>query len=53
MNTMAYKGYSARIEFDEHDGIHGATLVAAQSAGKRLNQWAAEVLRTPELWPAN
>lgn len=105
MNTMTYKGYSARIEFDERDGIfvgrvlgvrtiisfhgetvselrinleaavddyledcaaqnispekpasgnimlrvppevHGAALVAAQSAGKSLNQWAIEVLR--------
>ena len=105
MNTMTYKGYTARIEFDERDGIftgrilgvraiisfhgetvaelranfeatiddylddctaqgvtpdkpasgnimlrvppevHGAALVAAQAAGKSLNQWAAEVLK--------
>ena len=105
MNTMTHKGYTARIEFDERDGIftgrilgvraiisfhgetvaelkanfetavddylddcaahgvtpekpasgnimlrvppevHGAALVAAQAAGKSLNQWAAEVLR--------
>ena len=104
MNTMSYKGYSARIEFDERDNIfvgrvlglrdiisfhdetvaglragfvsavddylndcaerginpekpssgkillrvppavHTAALVAAQSKGKSLNQWAAEVL---------
>ncbi|MBZ0092143.1 MAG: type II toxin-antitoxin system HicB family antitoxin [Sulfuricellaceae bacterium] len=105
MNTMNRKGYTARIEFDERDGIftgrvlgvrtiisfhgetvaelranfeaavddyledcaaqgvtpekpksgnimlrvppevHGAALVAAQAAGKSLNQWAAEVLK--------
>ena len=74
MNTMTYKGYTARVEFDERDGIfvgrvlglrtiisfHGETvkelrsafamavdefaLVAAQAAGKSLNQWASEVL---------
>ena len=104
MNTMKYKGYTARIEFDERDNIfvgrilglramisfhgetvkrlraqfvtaveeflkdckergvrpekpasgklmlrvppevHGAALVAAQAAGKSLNQWATEVL---------
>lgn len=105
MNTMTHKGYTARIEFDERDGIftgrilgvrviisfhgetvaelranfeaavddylddciaqgvtpekpasgnlmlrvppevHGAVMVAAQAAGKSLNQWAAEVLK--------
>lgn len=105
MNTMTYKSYTARIEFDERDGIfvgrvlglrtmisfhgetvaqlrsefemavddflrdceaagvkpekpasgklllrvppevHGAALVAAQAAGKSLNQWATEVLQ--------
>ena len=105
MNTMTYKGYSARIEYDERDDIfigrvlgirsiisfhgatasglrtefqnaiddylaecaagdltpekpasgklllrvppevHGKALVAAQAAGKSLNQWATEVLR--------
>ena len=105
MNTMTYKNYTARIEFDERDSIfagrvlgvrtiisfhgetvadlrtefemaiddyladcaeqsispekpvsgnimlrvppevHGAVLVAAQAAGKSLNQWAAEVLK--------
>jgi predicted HicB family RNase H-like nuclease len=25
--------------------IHGAALVAAQAAGKSLNQWAGEVLQ--------
>ena len=105
MNTMTYKGYTARIEFDDRDSIlvgrllgiadvvgfhadnmrelraafkdavddyldacgkigkrpekpaagrlmlrvppevHGAALVAAQSAGKSLNQWAVEVLK--------
>ncbi|MDH5540541.1 MAG: type II toxin-antitoxin system HicB family antitoxin [Rhizobacter sp.] len=104
MNTMNYKGYTARIEFDERDAIfvgrvlglrtmisfhgetvaelrtafetsideflrdckeqglrpekpasgklmlrvppevHGAALVAAQAAGKSLNQWATEVI---------
>lgn len=104
MNTMNYKGYTARIEFDERDNIfvgrvlglrtmisfhgeavgqlraafvaavdeflrdckeqgmrpekpasgklmlrvppevHGAALIAAQAAGKSLNQWATEVL---------
>jgi len=104
MNAMSYKGYTARIEFDERDnifvgrvlgvkaiiGFHGETvtelradfeaaidfmieesqkqgitpekpasgnlmlrvspelhadaLIAAQSAGKSLNQWAAEAL---------
>lgn len=104
MNTMTHKGYTARVEFDERDGIfvgrvlglraiisfhgeavselrsafdaaiedflrdckeqgvrpekpasgklmlrvppevHGAALVAAQAAGKSLNQWATEVL---------
>ncbi len=104
MNAMSYKGYTARIEFDERDnifvgrvlgvkaiiGFHGETvtelradfeaaidfmieesqkqgitpekpasgnlmlrvspelhagaLIAAQAAGKSLNQWAAEVL---------
>ena len=105
MNTMTYKGYTARIEFDERDSVfvgrvlsvctiisfhgetvaelrtefeaaitdyltdcveqgitpekpasgnimlrvppevHGAALVAAQAAGKSLNQWAAEALK--------
>lgn len=104
MNTMTYKGYTARIEFDERDAIfvgrvlgvkaiigfhgetvaelradfeaaidfmiddckargetpekpasgklmlrvppevHAAALVAAQAAGKSLNQWATEIL---------
>lgn len=104
MNTMTYKGYTARIDFDDRDNIfvgrilglrdiisfhgetvvelreefhlaindylqdcveqgispekpvsgkfllrvspelHNAVLVAAQSAGKSLNQWASEVL---------
>lgn len=104
MNTLKHKGYVARIDFDERDGIfvgrvlglralisfhgetvdelraafvtaieeflldckeqgirpekpasgklmlrvpaelHGAALVAAQAAGKSLNQWATEVL---------
>jgi predicted HicB family RNase H-like nuclease len=105
MNTMSYKGYTARIEYDERDHIfvgrilgirsiisfhgatvtklrsefehavkdylseckekgitpakpasgklllrvppeiHGRALVAAQAAGKSLNQWATEVLQ--------
>ncbi|MCL2296684.1 MAG: type II toxin-antitoxin system HicB family antitoxin [Proteobacteria bacterium] len=104
MNTMTYRGYTARVEFDERDDIfigrvlgardtisfhadtvaglklefrrsvddylayceekglspdkpvsgklmlrvspqiHAAALVAAQSAGKSLNQWASEAL---------
>ncbi len=104
MNVMNHKGYTARIEFDERDGIfvgrvlgmrtiisfhgetvrelraslvkaideflndckeqgvrpekpasgklmlrvppavHGAALVAAEAAGKSLNQWATEIL---------
>ncbi len=105
MNTMTYRGYTARIEYDERDNIfagrilgirtiisfhgetvaqlraefelaindyladckergvhpekpasgrlllrvppelHGRALVAAQAAGKSLNQWATEVLQ--------
>lgn len=105
MNTMSYKGYTGRIEFDERDNVfvgrvlgvrsiisfhgetvaelrgefeaaiddylldcteqgiapekpasgkimlrvppevHGAALVAAQAAGKSLNQWAIEALK--------
>lgn len=105
MNTMSYRGYTARVDFDERDDLfvgrvlglrtiisfhgqtvqelrsafeaavddflqeceeagikpekpasgrlllrlppetHGAALVAAQAAGKSLNQWAADVLR--------
>lgn len=105
MNTMTYKGFTARVEFDERDNIfvgrilgicniisfhgetvtelraefehaindyladckeqgmqpekpasgklllrvtpeiHGRALVAAQAAGKSLNQWATEVLQ--------
>ena len=105
MNAMTFKGYTARVEYDDRDGIfigrllgirsiisfhadttvglrqafeaavddyladctaegvapekpasgklllrmppevHGRALVAAQAAGKRLNQWATEVLR--------
>jgi predicted HicB family RNase H-like nuclease len=105
MNTMTYKGYTARIKYDERDNIfvgrilgirgivsfhgetvaelrtefehavrdyladckekgvhpekpasgrlllrvppeiHGRALVAAQAAGKSLNQWATEVLQ--------
>ena len=105
MSSMTYRGYTARIEFDERDNIfvgrvlgvraiigfhgetvaqlradfeaaidfmikdckakgtepekpasgkmmlrvppevHGSALIAAQAAGKSLNQWAAEVLR--------
>ena len=104
MNTMSYKGYTAKVEFDERDNIfvgrilgigsiisfhgetvvelradfenavgdylreckergtkpektasgkltlrvppeiHGKALVAAQAAGKSLEQWATEVL---------
>jgi predicted HicB family RNase H-like nuclease len=104
MNTMTYKGYTARVEYDERDNlfvgrilgirsiisfhgetvgelraafepsvtdyladckeqgihpekpasgklllrvppeVHGRALVAAQAAGKSLNQWATEVL---------
>ena len=104
MNTMTYKGYTARVEYDERDHlfvgrilgirniisfhgetvaelraefelaikdyladckaqgiqpmkptsgkllllmppeVHGRALVAAQAAGKSLNQWATEVL---------
>jgi len=104
LNTMTYKGYTARIDYDERDNIfagrilgirtiisfhgdtvdqlraefelaikdyladckdqgihpdkpasgklllrvppeiHGRALVAAQAAGKSLNQWATEVL---------
>ena len=106
MNTMTYRGYTARIEYDERDNIfagrilgirtiisfhgetvaqlraefelaindyladckergvhpekpasgrlllrvppelHGRALVAAQAAGKSLNQWATEVLQS-------
>jgi len=106
MNTMSYKNYIARIEFDERGNIfvgrvlglrsiisfhgetvtelrqafevavddflndckeqgikpekpvsgklmlrvppetHGAALIAAQAAGKSLNQWASEVLHS-------
>ena len=106
MNTLTYKGYTARIEFDERDNlfvgrilglramisfhgetvaelhaafataiddfladcraqgiapekpasgklmlrvppeVHSAALVAAQAAGKSLNQWAMEVIQT-------
>ena len=105
MNTMNYKGYTARVEYDERDNIfagrilgirniisfhgetvaqlrtefehaikdylddckeqgvqpekpasgklllrvppeiHGRAIVAAQAAGKSLNQWATEVLK--------
>jgi predicted HicB family RNase H-like nuclease len=105
VNTMTYKGYTARVEYDERDNVfvgrilgvraiisfhgetvaqlrrkfevavkeyladckergirpekpvsgkillrlppevHGAALVAAQAAGKSLNQWATEVLQ--------
>ena len=105
MNTMTYKGYTARVEYDERDAIfvgrilgirgiisfhgetvaglkaefeqavkeyladckregvspekpasgklllrvppeiHGRAMVAAQAAGKSLNQWATEVLQ--------
>ena len=105
MSSMTYRGYTARIEFDERDNIfvgrvlgvraiigfhgetvaqlradfeaaidfmikdckakgtepekpasgkmmlrvppevHGSALIAAQAAGKSLNQWAAEVLK--------
>jgi predicted HicB family RNase H-like nuclease len=105
MNTMCYKGYTARVEYDERDNIfigrvlgirsiisfhgetvkqlrfqfehavkdylaecerdglqpekaasgklllrvppevHGRALVAAQAAGKSLNQWATEILQ--------
>jgi len=105
VNTMSYKGYTARVEYDERDNIfvgrilgiraiisfhgetvkelraefehaikeyladcrmegvhpekpasgklllrvppevHGRALVAAQAAGKSLNQWATEVLQ--------
>ena len=105
MNSITYKGYTARIDFDERDNIfvgrvlgvraiigfhgdnvadlrtdfeaaidfmiedckrmgiepqkpasgklmlrippeiHGAAIVAAQAAGKSLNQWATEVLQ--------
>lgn len=105
MNTMTFKGYTARVEYDERDNVlvgrllgirsiisfhgktvaelraefehavrdyladcqqqgvppekpasgklllrvppevHGRALVAAQAAGKSLNQWATEVLQ--------
>ena len=106
MNTMSYKGYTARVAFDDRDGlfvgrilgigpiisfdgetvaalrasmaaavddylqdcqaqgiapekaasgklmlrvpseVHGKALLAAQAAGKSLNQWATEVLQS-------
>ena len=106
MNTLIYRGYTSRIDFDDRDDIlvgrllgiqdvvsfhadsvaqlreafheavdddlqtcekigkptqkpasgklmlrvppevHGSALIAAQAAGKSLNQWAAEVLAT-------
>jgi predicted HicB family RNase H-like nuclease len=106
LNTMTYKGYTSRIDFDDRDDllvgrllgiqdvvsfhadsvaqlrdafheavddylqtcekigkppqkpasgklmlrvppeVHGSALIAAQAAGKSLNQWAAEVLAT-------
>ncbi len=105
MNTMTYKGYTARVEYDERDDVfvgrilgirniisfhgetvaqlraefelaikdyladckelgvppekpasgklllrvspevHGRAIIAAQAAGKSLNQWAAEALQ--------
>lgn len=105
MNTLSYKGYTARVAFDDRDGVfvgrilgigpiisfegdtvtalrssmaaavddylqdclaqgiapekaasgklmlrvpsevHGKALLAAQAAGKSLNQWATEVLQ--------
>ncbi|MDD5175806.1 MAG: type II toxin-antitoxin system HicB family antitoxin [Sterolibacterium sp.] len=105
MSSMAYKGYTARVDFDDRDNIfvgrvlgvraiigfhgetvaelrsdfeaaidsmiedcramgtepekpasgkmmlrvppevHGSALIAAQAAGKSLNQWATEVLK--------
>lgn len=105
MNTLTHKGYTARVDFDERDGVfvgrvlglrdivsfhadtvtrlrsafkaaiddyladceergvspeksvsgklllrvppevHGRALIAAQAAGKSLNQWAADALK--------
>ena len=60
MNTMTYKGYladckeqgthpekpaSGKLLLRVPPEIHGRALVAAQAAGKSLNQWATEVLQ--------
>ena len=58
---MVFKGCTARIDYDSRDNIfvgrilgvrsiisfHGETvaMVAAQAAGKSLNQWAADVVK--------
>jgi len=56
MNMMKYRGYVARIEYDEEDrifvghlagikdivGFHGTTV--NQVHGKSINQWASEIL---------
>jgi hypothetical protein len=39
MNTMTYKGQTARIDFDDADGIFIGRLV-----GTSLNQWATKML---------
>ena len=37
MNTMTYKGYTARVEYDERDNIFaGRILVAAHLGGPGL-----------------
>ncbi len=54
MNTMTYKGYTAKVEYSEDDGsypgrmmvrvapdLHAKATLAAKTAGKSLNQWVS------------
>lgn len=41
----AHKAASGKMMLRVPPEVHGSALIAAQAAGKSLNQWAAEVLK--------
>lgn len=45
MGVVPEKPASGKLMLRISPEVHGAALVAAQAAGKSLNQWASEVLK--------
>lgn len=46
MNKMTYKGYAARIEYSDEDGLFVGHIagIRAELAHKSINQWVTDVL---------
>jgi predicted HicB family RNase H-like nuclease len=45
MGAAPLKSASGKLLLRVPPEVHGSALIAAQAAGKRLNQWATDVLR--------